>query len=90
MAAEKPRREEHELYRLWDVWREQPGQYRACETNPDGSSLELGTYLTGCGSPGIAVASDGSLYVGVAGDVSRSPARVLKLTQDLESLRMRR
>jgi photosystem II stability/assembly factor-like uncharacterized protein len=40
--------------------------------SPDGSTIELGTYLEGCGVPVLAIASDGPVYVGLS-SLSNSP-----------------
>jgi uncharacterized protein (TIGR03437 family) len=47
--------------------------------SPDGSSLEFATYLDNCGAPGIALAPDGSLDVGVSPSRYGAPAGVLNL-----------
>jgi len=53
--------------------------------SPDGSSLEFGSFIDTCGAPPIALAGDGSIYVGVANDnpirrVPDSVAAVLHLS----------
>jgi uncharacterized protein (TIGR03437 family) len=47
--------------------------------SPDGSVLEFATYLDNCGVPGIGLAKDDSLYVGVSPGQSGGPAGVLHL-----------
>jgi uncharacterized protein (TIGR03437 family) len=51
----------------------------------DGSTLQFGSYIDTCGAPPIALAGDGSIYVGVANDnfargVNNSIAGVLRLS----------
>jgi uncharacterized protein (TIGR03437 family) len=46
----------------------------------DGSTLLFGTYLDNCGVPGIAVASDGSIYAGVSPTQGGDTTSVLHLT----------
>jgi hypothetical protein len=41
--------------------------------SPDASTVELGTYLQGCGVPGLAIGNDLSVYVGVSSFESLSP-----------------
>ena len=38
--------------------------------SPDTSRVELGTYLGGCGVPGLAIGSDGSIYVSASSSAS--------------------
>ena len=46
----------------------------------DGSALEYGTYLPGCGVPGMAVAQDGSVYAGISPQLSGTATSVLHIT----------
>ena len=45
----------------------------------DGSTLQFASYLDGCGVPGIALASDGSIYAGVSPRLPAGLAAVLSL-----------
>jgi uncharacterized protein (TIGR03437 family) len=45
----------------------------------DGSALQFATYLDSCGVPGIAFASDGSIYAGASPSRRENPAGVLRL-----------
>ena len=46
-----------------------PGGSALVKLSPDASTVELGTYLGGCGVPGLAIGNDGSIYVGVSSSV---------------------
>ena len=47
--------------------------------SPDGSALQFATYLDDCGTPGLALAPDGSIYAGVSLSSYQGPAGVLRL-----------
>jgi uncharacterized protein (TIGR03437 family) len=47
--------------------------------SPDGSTLQYGTYLDNCGPAQVALAPDGSVYVGVTATTPGGPAGVLRL-----------
>jgi uncharacterized protein (TIGR03437 family) len=48
--------------------------------SPDGSQLRFATYLDNCGVPGVALANDDSVYVGVSPRLSGNAAGLLHLS----------
>ena len=48
--------------------------------SPDGAELQFATYLDNCGVPGVALARDGSVYVGVSPSLTDTASGVLHLS----------